>query len=1098
MLRKFILSLTSTMCLGMAVQAQNSSHFCGTDEQHQKMKALYPQVAANELELQKQIQEQLQKMDLTRFAKKGAGVYDDVVYEIPVVVHIIHNYGAGAPTTSRVEYLPDNVIYQAVNKWNEYYLKQNADTANVVAPYKNNIKVTYNVDSLGNPVPVTPVPYIGKTNIKFALATKDPTGKPTTGITRTRSSIFSMAGDQAKLNQWSPSSYLNIWVVQYWGKDRAPASGELLAYAMFPSSAAAQPFYDGVITSAFGFNNPGTVPHEIGHWLNLSHPWGNEAIQTTCEGDDAVDDTPPTQGHDGAIACDNPVVRFDTLCARNFRDTLGIANIVSDILPRMDTLKFPSIDFKAIANINIDTVTIYPVAPVGTPFQITLRKYGFPFATYDGTVAVNNAPQRVPVNFAVPADSGYSMVMTVNPGMLRDTVLPTTSYVDSINGIMVFVNDTYQGLYNYFYNWKVTKGSVKATIGKPGLSGATPFTTTNEGICFQTFSFVELQNVNIYPTAPSGTPYTIKLTQNTPGGTVLQSFSDTVKTPYKAHAAPLGFQIKNPGNYCLSFGTNPGALREPYTGATTTTNIPAVIRFTKDTVTIGTGEGAASYNSYFYNIGVRYGFARLYLNAQGGDSVVDYPDTVNVENIMDYTGCDRMFTHGQSIRMRAALLSGTANRSHLSSPVNLVGTGVWADMSGTPATRPDLKPVPDFTVNANATFNAQMKVYGCADGLQPFYFNDRSWRDTVTAWNWTFSNGATSPTATTQNVTNRFTEPGWVTTSLTVTGNNTGDSTVTTSRSIYVADPNSMNPIGYWQEFASPEATANWPVFNYFSNPDHQWQPANVGFYDDKAIMFKNFDQRGSPAFLTGTPRGIYADFYSPAFDISGSEFGTNANLNFMSAGAWRTSNPAEMNDTLEIAYSTDCGTSWTVLKRMTKGEIGNVGMLDIPFAPLYHGDWQAQSINLPGGIIGARKERVFFRFRYIVGVSEKMTLATGGQQFASFDYFKGTGNNFYIDRISISNNPLGIAGEVANEQGMIVAPNPTSGSATVTIAGGQGEAVLTVTDVTGKVVYKTSKQLSAQGTQVEIPASKIPVKGIYLIQVVSNGHAQTQKLVVY
>ena len=492
---------------------------------------------------------------------------------------------------------------------------------------------------------------------------------------------------------------------------------------------------------------------------------------------------------------------------------------------------------------------------------------------------------------------------------------------------------------------------------------------------------------------------------------------------------------------------------------------------------------------------VRYGYAKLYTNSLGGDSVVDYPDTVNSQNIMDYTYCDKMFTYGQSRFMRAGLLSPTANRSNLFSTSNLFGTGVWADASGTLAPRPDLKPVPDFSVGANTSINSDLKVYGCADGLQGFFFKDRSWRDTVTNWNWTFSNGALNPTATTKDVTNRFTEPGWVTATLTVTGNNTGDSTITNSRSIYVADTNTIAPIGYWQEFTDEADMSKWPVFNYFNDPDHQWQPAGVGYYDSKAIMFKNYDRRTFPASLTASPLGQYADFYTPAFNISGGDFGTNANLNFMSAGTWRTSVPAEMNDTLEIAYSVNCGSTWIVMSRLTKADLGNNGPLDIPFAPLYMGDWKAQSLNIPPA---ARKERVFFRFRYKVGISKKMTLSSTGEEFASYNYFAGTGNNFYMDRISISNNPLGIQGEVAAQQGISVAPNPTSGSAVVTIAGGNGEAQISVTDVTGKMVYKTIKQLNAQGTQVEIPANYISVKGMYLIQVIANGKAQTQKLVVY
>lgn len=1093
MLRKFILSLTSLVCFGMAAQAQTSVKPCGTDEQDAKLKALYPKIITNELDFQVQLEQQLQRMDLSQFARKGAGIYDDVVYDVPVVVHIIHNYNTGAAGALAPEYLSDNEIYNAVDNWNKIFLKQSADTAGTIAPYAGNIRTTYNVDSNGNPAPITPVRYIGKTNIRFHLATKDPTGKPTTGITRTRSSLYNIAGDQAKLNQWAPGSYLNIWVIQRFGEDKAGVA----AYTQKPATAAEIPFYDGLITLAEYFDQSATIPHEIGHYLGLSHVWGNTNSPEVACGDDGVDDTPPTKGHNppnGSIDPCAPSRIYDTLCTINFRDTLGRRSIEQFMIPKFDTLNYLGIDFQALTNFTIDTVTIYPAAPLGSSFEITLRKYGFPYATYNGTVTTNNGPQKVPVNFSVTADSGYLMVMTQNPGMLRDLVPATPDFTTELINRVKFISYQNGGYYNYFYNWKTTKGTVKDSIGKPRLESA-PIGMTHDGVCFQTFSSATIENVYVYPAAPRGTSFTINLTQSTPEGSVLQSFTDTVKTPYARQAANLGFKIQNAGKYCLSLGDNPGMLRPEFEAVAYNKEIPAVIRINKDTTTAGTGSTAHSYYNYFFNMAIRHGYAKLYVNSLGGDSVVDYPDTANAQNIMDYTYCDKMFTYGQTRHMRAGLLSPTANRSNLFSTANLIGTGVWADASGTLAPRPDLKPIPDFNVSAGATNSAQLKVFACADGLQNFYFKDRSWRDTITNWNWTFSNGATTSTSNEQNVVNRFTEPGWVTTTLTVTGNNTGDSSFTNNRSIYVADTNSMYPIGYWQEFGSEEDMAKWPIFNYYNDPNHQWEPANVGYYDSKAIMFKNYDNRDFPAFVTGSPLGQYADFYTPAFNISGSEFSDNANLNFMSAGAFRTSVPTQMNDTLEIAYSTDCGTTWTPLTRLTRGDLGNYGPIDVPFAPLYQGDWKAQSINLPGL---ARKARVFFRFRYKVGISKKMTLSSTGDLFASYDYFKGTGNNFYLDRISISNNPLGIAGEVAKTEGITVAPNPTSGSAMVTIAGGQGEAVINVTDITGKVVFQTRKQLNAQGTQVEIPASNISAKGMYLVQVVANGKAQTQKLVVY
>jgi Pregnancy-associated plasma protein-A len=83
----------------------------------------------------------------------------------------------------------------------------------------------------------------------------------------------------------SPTTKLNLWSCNM--------SGGILGYAQFPGGALAT---DGVVIlySAFGvttagapYNKGRTATHEVGHWLNLRHIWGD----ATC-GNDQVGDTP--------------------------------------------------------------------------------------------------------------------------------------------------------------------------------------------------------------------------------------------------------------------------------------------------------------------------------------------------------------------------------------------------------------------------------------------------------------------------------------------------------------------------------------------------------------------------------------------------------------------------------------------------------------------------------------------------------------------------------------------------------------------------------------------------------------------------------------
>lgn len=136
--------------------------------------------------------------------------------------------------------------------------------------------------------------------IKFALAPTDPTGKPTSGITRTKTASTSFrnkdngvkATATGGIDPWPTDRYLNIWV--------CTLEGSLAGYAQFPGL---PPETDGVVihNTAFGTQGTATAPynlgrtatHEIGHWLNLFHLWGDK---DDCTGTDYCKDTPTQQG----------------------------------------------------------------------------------------------------------------------------------------------------------------------------------------------------------------------------------------------------------------------------------------------------------------------------------------------------------------------------------------------------------------------------------------------------------------------------------------------------------------------------------------------------------------------------------------------------------------------------------------------------------------------------------------------------------------------------------------------------------------------------------------------------------------------------------
>lgn len=449
---------------------------------------------------------------------------------------------------------------------------------------------------------------------------------------------------------------------------------------------------------------------------------------------------------------------------------------------------------------------------------------------------------------------------------------------------------------------------------------------------------------------------------------------------------------------------------------------------------------------------------------------VDFPDTVNTQNIMDYSSCTNMFTVGQVMRMRAALESPTTTRPNLKTALNLEVTGAMAPT-------PDLAPIADFSTSRN---------FVCVNG-PTLILTNRTWRDTATA-DWELTNGTPATSNSTGNINATFSQPGWAKIKLTA-NSNAGTNTLERSDLVYVAETIGVPAEQYYQEFNPGGDLDKYPIFNYY-NTSYKWQVVNnAGFYDNTSIKFNNYDPRPAATLinLTQTPKGNFSDFYTRGFDLSGGAFNSAAMLTFYSAGAYRVVNPRHMNDSLVISYSTDCG-NWVKLTRLEGGALANRGFQATEFTPSWMGDWQLKGYALPASI--RNNPRIFFRFRFYSGTDN-------GNNTTGLEW--GTGNHFYIDRIGITNNPLGIEGlELANS-GMIVAPNPTHGSATVSVKGGDNStATVNVTDVTGKLIYQTELRLAKEVNTIEIPADKIAVKGMYLVNVVSNGNAQTKKLVVY
>ena len=177
------------------------------------------------------------------------------VYVIPVVVNVVYNTTAQNISLTQIQSQIDvlNKDYSATNT--DYGLTPSTFTA---------------VRS-------------GNTNIQFVLDTvirKSSTTKSWSTNDYVKSST------RGGISPTLPTTKLNLWCCNL--------SGGVLGYAQFPGGSSTT---DGVVIAYTAFGNTGTAAapynkgrtatHEIGHWLNLRHIWGD----ATC-GSDLVSDTP--------------------------------------------------------------------------------------------------------------------------------------------------------------------------------------------------------------------------------------------------------------------------------------------------------------------------------------------------------------------------------------------------------------------------------------------------------------------------------------------------------------------------------------------------------------------------------------------------------------------------------------------------------------------------------------------------------------------------------------------------------------------------------------------------------------------------------------
>ena len=260
MKKSILLLFLSVSLLGQAQQIRR----CGAFEYLKNLETHDPGFALRRLQKETDYREWT--------VNHPAGTSGSVI-TIPVVFHLLYNDSS--------QYLDDAVIMSQLDVINEDYRRMNADTGQTPLAFRA---------------------VAADCEIEFCLAQRTPDDQPTSGIIHkfTPDSAFTNF-DETKFNvyggddAWDATRYLNIWVAAF-------KNPNFLGIGTFPGG---DPLYDGVVINykACGrigshllasYNKGRSLTHEIGHWLNLIHVWGDDG--NSCSADDLVSDTPLQAG----------------------------------------------------------------------------------------------------------------------------------------------------------------------------------------------------------------------------------------------------------------------------------------------------------------------------------------------------------------------------------------------------------------------------------------------------------------------------------------------------------------------------------------------------------------------------------------------------------------------------------------------------------------------------------------------------------------------------------------------------------------------------------------------------------------------------------
>jgi len=424
------------------------------------------------------------------------------------------------------------------------------------------------------------------------------------------------------------------------------------------------------------------------------------------------------------------------------------------------------------------------------------------------------------------------------------------------------------------------------------------------------------------------------------------------------------------------------------------------------------------------------GWQTCNLTAASCGNVVD-----NVQNAMDYSYCNKMFTYGQKARMQACLNSSIGGRNNLWQAANLIATAVAAPS----------------TICA-ADFNANKKVV-CANANNQINFTNASYNGNFTSLEWIFP-GGTPATSTSTSPVITYNTVGKYDVSLKVKNGN--DSMMITKNNYISVLPFTGNGLPYSEDF---ESTLSLNGNDWFSNSfdsENEWLLTNTAAVSgSNSVMLDNFN----------TTKINKDELISPIINLTGT---SNLSVSFKYAFARKdTTN----QDQLQLLLSGNCNTSWIIRTTLTGSALETTTPTNLFYTPNSIGEWRQVYATIPGSFLTSS-----FRFKFL--------------------FTSNGGNNIYIDDINITNT-LDIAEQTSNNFAVQIYPNPSTDVLNITINTELSEEIrYSIKDVLGKTLYEKNIELLKGENQFTINNEEL-ADGFYFIQFTGKQLNNTKTFIV-